>query len=185
MEKDINQAITVNDKQVIKVDYNKVLKDALAQLPKGAFLTVKKEERVNVMTIGWGTFGVMWGKPVLVIGVRPSRYSYQFLDMGTSFTVSIPLNQKLKKQLGLVGSISGRNVDKIAETKLVLKEGTSVNVPVILDCDLHFECKVVAKHQLIAEYVDSTIRERHYPEGDYHMIFYGEILDSYKTVINE
>lgn len=185
MEKDNNQAISLGEKQLVTVDYNRVLKDALAQLPKGAFLTVKKEEQVNVMTIGWGTFGVMWGKPVLVIGVRPSRYTYQFLDMGASFTVSIPLSQKLKKQLGLVGSTSGRTVDKIAQNKLTLKEGSAVNVPVIFDCDLHFECKVIAKHQLIPEYVDATIRERHYPDGDYHMIFYGEILQSYKAILKD
>lgn len=179
-EKNLNIASEREHLEINHVAYQKVLKEALPQLPKGAFLSVKKEDTVNVMTIGWGTFGVMWGKPVFVIGVRPSRYTYQFLDLGASFTVSVPLNQKLKKQLGLIGSKSGKNTDKIAQSQLTLRQGTSVNVPVIEECELHFECTVLAKHQLIPEYVDATIRERHYPDGDFHMIFYGEILDCYR-----
>jgi len=178
----MNNPTEDNVSEFKEIPYYKVLKDALTQLPKGAFLTVKQKEHINTMTIGWGTFGVMWGKPVLVIGVRPSRFSFQFLDLGLPFTVSIPLTQKLKKELGYVGSHSGKNLDKIKESELHLQNGLYVDVPTIKECQLHFECVIVAKNQLIPEYIDTTIRERHYPEGDFHMIFYGEIIGSYKIV---
>lgn len=164
-----------------KIPYNKYLKDALEQLPKGAFLTTKKDGIVNTMTIGWGTVGVMWGRPVFVVGVRPSRHTYEMIDNDTEFTVSIPLNQKMKAQLGFCGSKSGRDMNKFDECEITAIEAKEVDIPIIKECELHYECKVVSKHQLISEYMDNTIVERHYPEGDFHMIFYGEIKACYKT----
>lgn len=29
----------------------------------------------NFMTVGWGSFGVMWGKPFARVVVRPSRHT--------------------------------------------------------------------------------------------------------------
>lgn len=165
-----------------EVPYNRMLKDALAQVPKGAFLTVKKNGEVNTMTIGWATSGVMWGRNVFVIGVRPSRYTYGLIDMGDAFTVSVPVNQQLKKQIGYVGSRSGRDVNKFEESSLTPVQGMEVDVPIVGECGLHFECKVIAKHQLDPDFIDEVIKNRHYPEGDFHMIFYGEILKSYKIM---
>jgi flavin reductase (DIM6/NTAB) family NADH-FMN oxidoreductase RutF len=164
-----------------EIPYSKTLKDAMNQIPKGSFLTVKKNDEVNTMTIGWATAGVMWGRPVFVIGVRPSRYTYSFLEIGSEFSISVPLNQKLKKELGFCGSHSGKTINKFEECAISSHEGFKVKVPFVKECGLHFECRVVAKHQLIKEYMDETIIARHYPEDDYHMIFYGEIISCFKT----
>lgn len=168
-----------------KIPYNKYLKVALEQIPKGAFLTTEKDGKVNTMTIGWGTCGVMWGRPVFVVGVRPSRYTYQMIDNDMEFTISIPLNQKLKKKLAFCGTKSGRDVDKFKEIGLTAVKAKEVSVPIIQECELHYECKVVAKHQLISDLMDDTIVDRHYPEGDFHMIFYGEIKACYKSSVVE
>lgn len=175
--KDTNESINIKE-----IPYNRLLKDAMAQVPKGAFLSVKKDDEINVMTIGWATSGVMWGRPVFVIGVRPSRYTYSFLDLGKSFSVSVPLNQKLKKELGFCGTRTGRNTSKFEECNITPYEALDINVPIVKECGLHFECRVIAKHQLIKEYIDDTINQRFYPEDDYHMIFYGEIVKSYKVI---
>ena len=168
------------EKKLKEVDYNRYAKDALAQIPKGAFLTVKRDEEINTMAIGWGTIGSMWGRPVFVIGVRPSRHSFGFLEQGAPFTVSIPMNQQLKKQIGEQGTLSGKDINKYDESDLTLRDGLVVDVPVIEECELHYECRVIAKHQIIPEFVDDTIRARHYPDEDHHMIFYGEIVSCYK-----
>ena len=34
----------------------------------------------NLMTIGWGTQGIAWGKPVWAVMVRPSRYTYECIE---------------------------------------------------------------------------------------------------------
>ncbi len=53
-----------------KVNYNEYSKEALEQLKKGAFLTVKNDNRVNTMTIGWGNIGIIWNKPIFMVLVR-------------------------------------------------------------------------------------------------------------------
>ena len=164
-----------------EIPFTKALKDAMSQIPKGAFLTSRKDDEVNTMTIGWATSGVMWGRPVFVVGVRPSRHTYSFLEMGSEFTISVPLNQKLKKELGFCGSHSGKDMNKFDQCAITANKGYKTKVPFIKECGLHFECRVVAKHQLIKEFVDDTINERHYPEDDYHMIFYGEIVSCFKV----
>ena len=56
-----------------EIAYNQYAKETLEILSKGALLTVKSGEKVNAMTIGWGSIGFMWGKPVFMAMVRPSR----------------------------------------------------------------------------------------------------------------
>ena len=46
----------------------------------GAFLVVKdKKGKVNVMTIGWAMIGVVWGKPMMTVFVRPARYTHELI----------------------------------------------------------------------------------------------------------
>ena len=42
---------------------------------KGILLTTKGQTGVNTMTIGWGTIGIEWGRPMFVAYVRESRYT--------------------------------------------------------------------------------------------------------------
>ena len=51
-------------------------KDLMAQLIKGAFLTVSVDDEVNTMTIGWATIGHMWRLDVFMVAVRDSRHTF-------------------------------------------------------------------------------------------------------------
>ena len=62
----------------------------LQALKTGVLLTVKAGETVNTMTIGWGTLGIEWGKPIFTAFVRESRYTKELLDQNPEFTVNIP-----------------------------------------------------------------------------------------------
>lgn len=44
------------------IKFNELSKEMLQQLQKGAFLTVENGDKVNTMTIGWGSIGIMWNK---------------------------------------------------------------------------------------------------------------------------
>ena len=82
------------------------------QLGQGAFLTVRNGDVINTMTIGWGSIGIMWGKPVLMVPVRYSRVTYELLQTADEFTVMVPTNGTMKKELAFAGSKSCREVDK-------------------------------------------------------------------------
>ena len=53
----------------------------------GILLTTKSGDKVNTMTIGWGTIGIEWGKPIFVGYVRESRYTREMLDQNGEFTM--------------------------------------------------------------------------------------------------
>lgn len=85
-----------------------------------ALLTSGDKEKFNSMTISWGSMGTLWHKPVVTVYVKPSRYTYEFLKENDYFTVSFYENE-YKKMLGMMGSVSGRNIDKIKESGLTPK----------------------------------------------------------------
>ncbi|WP_139904407.1 flavin reductase family protein [Clostridium thermarum] len=147
---------------------------------KGAFLSVKHEDKANTMTISWGNIGYQWGKPIFSVMVRKSRYTHELLEKSGEFTVSIPLKDGLKKALDLCGSKSGRVVDKFEAANITAQEGRKVNAPVITHCDIYFECKVVYKHDMNAAMLSEDILNTSYIDGDLHTIYYGEIVDCYQ-----
>ncbi len=78
-------------------------------------LTVGAAEDFNSMTISWGGMGTMWHKPVLFLVVKPTRYTYEFLNRHEELTVSF-YAENYRKALGLFGSQSGRDIDKANAT---------------------------------------------------------------------
>lgn len=164
-----------------KVAYNEYLKEMTEVLPKGAFLTVKGDGELNTMTIGWGTVGYVWGKPVFTVLVRDSRYTYELMEKTDEFTVSIPLNGGLKEELAFCGKESGRDYDKITECNLTTIPGQRVDTPVIKGCELHYECKIRFKQRMDQDLdkFDGEYDDKWYPTDDYHTIYHGEIVDCY------
>jgi len=163
-----------------QVDIGQVADSILDQISKGIFLTVKDGGRVNTMTIGWGTFGRMWNRPVFMVMVRYSRFTYELIEKADAFTVSVPLNGKFKQALAVCGSKSGRDIDKFKECGLVAKPGQKVDTPVIDGCDIHVECRIVYKQPLAPEQLPKGIIDTSYKDGDFHVLYYGEILGVYE-----
>ena len=161
-----------------EVAYNDYAKELTEILSKGAFLTTKAEVAINTMTIAWGSIGFMWGKPVFMAMVRPSRFTYQCLEKSGEFTISVPFKD-MSKALGICGSKSGRDTDKISLANLTTVPGKKIATPVIGLCGLHYECKVVYKQAMSAEHLATHLQEKWYAEGNYSTLFFGEILATY------
>ena len=69
-------------------NYDKIIK----ALTNGAFLTVKdRAGNINTMSIAWATLGIAWKVPVLMVMVRPSRYTFGLIENADDFTVTFPL----------------------------------------------------------------------------------------------
>ncbi|MDR1160204.1 MAG: flavin reductase family protein [Syntrophomonadaceae bacterium] len=151
----------------------------LTHLPKGAFLTVAADGKVNTMTIGWGSIGHYWNKPIAMVMVRYSRYTYELIEKADSFTISLPLQSDLKKELSIAGSKSGRDIDKLAQLQLKAQAAKKIPSPVIEQCDLFYECRIVYKQPIDPEHLDPQIKQACYAQGDYHVLYHGEILASY------
>jgi flavin reductase (DIM6/NTAB) family NADH-FMN oxidoreductase RutF len=162
-----------------EITFQELSKDLLTQLVKGAFLTVKSEDKVNTMTIGWGTLGYIWNKPILMVPVRYARHTYSMIDQAESFSVSVPIDQDMKKALAFCGTKSGRDMDKIKESGLVLADSILIEAPIIAGCELHIECRIVYKQAMEPGNLSSDIRSSSYPNNDFHVLYYGEIVKAY------
>lgn len=81
---------------------------------KWALLSAGKKDSHNTMTISWGGMGTLWSKPVVTVYVKPCRYTYKFMNDNDFFTVSFYPEDR-KEALMLMGSKSGRDIDKDAE----------------------------------------------------------------------
>jgi flavin reductase (DIM6/NTAB) family NADH-FMN oxidoreductase RutF len=162
------------------VAYEDYSQQFLKQLPKGAFLTVKDRDLLNTMTIGWGSIGYIWQKPTLMVMVRYSRYTYELINKAKDFSVSLPSPGELKKSLAFTGTKSGRDIDKFKAANLTVQAAHYIESPVIGECGLIFECQLVFKQVMEPDNLDKSIRENCYPQDDYHVMYYGEILACYR-----
>ena len=148
-------------------------------MPKGILLTTKDGDKVNTMTIGWGTIGIQWGRPVFIAFVRDSRYTMERLNANGEFTVNVPLGEIDKKILGYCGTKSYRDTDKIADLGLTLEDPEVISVPGIKELPLTLECKVIYRQKQENDRIPADLYDRDDPAGDYHTAFYGEIVSAY------
>lgn len=163
--------------------------EIMKAMPKGILLTTKHNGQVNTMTIGWGMLGIEWGKPVFIALVRTSRYTHQLLEQTGEFTVNVPIGEVDGKILGFCGTRSGRDTDKIQQMQLTLEEPVSIDVPGIRQFPLTLECKVIYKQAQDLSKLGEDILNRYYPQNvdssapgnnsDYHIAYYGQILNAY------
>lgn len=158
-------------------------------LPGGILLTTKSGEKVNSMTIGWGTIGIDWSRPVFIAYVRESRYTKQMLEQNGEFTVNVPLDTVDRRTLSLCGRKSGRDMDKIQKLGLTLEDPLEISVPGIKELPLTLECRVIYKQQQDLSAIPEDILARYYPveedtlhpgsDRDYHIAYTAQILKAY------
>lgn len=150
--------------------------DPFTQIGKEwAALTVTDGEKINAMTIAWGSVGVMWGKNVFCCFIRDSRYSKEILDKSETFSVTF-FERSYKSALKYLGAVSGRDEDKIANARFNVNNNK--DVPFIDEGNLVFICKKLSATPMTAEqFCDAGIDSQWYSKGDYHTMYIGEIME--------
>ncbi len=141
-------------------------------------VSASRNRRPNVMAIGWGLIGNVWGIPMFVAAVRPSRYTHDLIEATKDFTVNVPA-KGMDDVVSTCGSISGRQVDKFKETGLIPMPSRKVKSPIIKQCIAHLECSVLYQFQIEKRRLPKQIKLRVYPHGNYHDIYFGRILKAY------
>lgn len=158
------------------VPYTTYLGQTLALMVDPGLLLVAADAQghANVMTIGWGTVGVIWGKPIFTVLVRPSRYTYGHLEASDSFTVCVP-SPEFYEAVNFCGTRSGRDHDKFETCDLTPLPSTQVSVPGIQGCPVIYECRTVHTNDVLPSTLAPSIRASAYAGGDFHRIYYGQI----------
>lgn len=129
----------------------------------------------NCMTVGWGSLGTMWGKPFAQVVVRPTRYTYQFMERYPTFTLCGFPNQ-YQRALEQLGTLSGRDGDKIAVAGLTPVAALQVAAPAFAEADMVIECRKMYWDDLSPEHFLEPDIDSHYPRKDYHRIYFGHIV---------
>ncbi len=142
-----------------------------------ALVTAGTPEHFNTMTIGWGGVGCLWRKPVATVYIRPSRYTYEFMEAHNYFTVSF-FAEEYRDALKLLGTKSGRDGDKVALSGLTpMAVGDSVTFE---QAQYTLLCKKIYCHDLESDKIPCEILEQFYEPGEQpHRVYYGEILGVY------
>jgi len=162
------------------IDYKDAFLPTMEALSRGGALVVSTDEdgRPSGMTIGWGSIGNVWWRPIFTVLVRPSRNTYRLIEATGEFTVNV-LPAELKDALAYWGKVSGRDEDKWAKTGLKPAPSRLVRAPIVEQGILHFECKVVHRHDMIPSNLAPELASTYYSQGDYHRIYHGQILACY------
>jgi len=161
---------TIDYSQLVINPYDLISRQSLV-LTSGSFA----EHAFNAMTISWGFLGVLWDKPCMLVAVRPTRFTYTFLERSSDFTVCA-FPPAFKRDVAYLGSHSGRDEDKIAKTHLTPIASTQVQTPCYAEAELILECHKIYWSDLDpAHFLDSSIFNN-YPRKDYHRLYIGEII---------
>ena len=139
-------------------------------------VTAGSQEKCNTMTASWGGLGVLWNKPVATAYIRPQRYTKQFLDENEYFTLSF-FGEEYRHQLGLCGSKSGRDVDKVKECGFKVRSGEG-GAPYFDQAQVVLVCRKGFVQQMDPANIPDDIKESVYPAQDYHYIYIGEIVEA-------
>ena len=98
-------------------------------------------EQANIITIAWvGT--VCSDPPAVSISVRPERFSHRLLVEGGEFVVNLPRADQAPI-VDFCGHVSGRDLDKWQACKLTQAAATKVGVPLIAECPVALECRII------------------------------------------
>lgn len=142
-------------------------------------LSAGNKEDMNAMTIAWGTMGELWSRPVVIVYVSTSRYTYEYMEKNQYFTVTAFPESK-RAALQYMGSHSGRDEDKITNAGLT-PEFTDLGNPIFKESNLAIECKIIYSEQFDKAKLPVDLREWYDNSGTgVHVMYIGEIINAWE-----
>lgn len=141
-------------------------------------LTGGNKDNFNTMTASWGQLGVLWNKNVLTCYVRPTRYTYGYIEDNECYTVSF-LGEEYRKALSFCGSHSGRDCNKAEETGLTPAEIDGCMT--FAESELVLVCRKLYSYDLKESgfLTDDGIPEKFFGSDPYHRAYIAEIVGVY------
>ena len=138
-----------------------------------ALVTAGNLKDYNTMTISWGGLGTLWSKPVATVYVKPIRHTYNYLEANDYFTVSF-YDDSYKKDLGVLGRLSGRDGDKVAQTSLkaeAIEESVTFS-----QAHTTLLCKKIYAQDLDVSQMPKDAIKNYYKTEAPHRMYIGEVI---------
>lgn len=141
---------------------------------KWALLTAGRKDKFNSMTISWGGLGTLWGKLVATVYVKPIRYTHDFMEQSEYFTISF-YEETYRKSLGLFGSLSGKDVDKVKAAGF--HPFTVGDAVTFREAHLTLLCKKIYRQDLDTSVMPRDVAEDFYETEAAHTMYIGEVME--------
>lgn len=147
-------------------------------------ITAGAKDNFNTMTANWGFIGELWFKDMVEVFIRQQRYTKEFVDREGRFTLCF-FPEEYKKTLTILGSKSGRDMDKIHASGLTPIELESGMVA-FSEAKLVIECRIVYSDTLDEKhFADHAVFDQCYANpnipGGIHTRYYAEIVKVYEN----
>lgn len=136
-------------------------------------VTAAKDGKVNTMTASWGGLGVMWGKNVAFLVIRPQRYTKEFIDAADTLSLTF-YDEDRRKDLSYLGTVSGRDEDKIGKVGYTVKfDG---DTPYFEEANTVMIVRKLYEQEYKSEcFIDKEADAKWYADKDYHTMYICEI----------
>ena len=145
---------------------------------KWMLITAGSADDCNTMTASWGGLGVIWGVPAATCYIRPQRYTKQYVDREEYFTLTF-FGEEYRKELTVCGTKSGRDVDKVKECGFTVKTA-ACGAPYFEEAELVLVCRKRFAQDMDPANIPEDVKEKCYPQEDYHTLYIGEIVEVLK-----
>ena len=143
----------------------------------GCLLTAGSINNYNTMTIGWGMIGTIWRKKTFIVYVKPSRYTYDFMENNEYFTVSF-YKDKYKEAMAYLGTKSGKDTNKVEDVNFHPIEVN--NCVTFKEAYYTIVCKKYYYTDINKDNVPGEAIDRYYKDNCLHRVYYGEIINEIK-----
>ena len=117
------------------------------------------DDKPNFMTVAW--CGIANGEPPMIsVAIRHQRYTLRGIRQNLTFSVNVP-STDLVRETDYCGLVSGAKVNKVEVCQFNVFYSELNNAPLIKQCPINLECKVVhildlGSHSLIVGRVEET-----------------------------
>jgi len=141
---------------------------------KWALVTAGTPEKFNSMTISWGGLGTLWGKAVATVYIRPTRYTYEFMEQNEYFSLSF-FPEENRAALRVMGTKSGRDVDKVALSGLTPVNSENGTVA-YKEAEVVLICRKMYAQDMDPNAMPAEVRERFYNGEAAHRMYIAEVV---------
>ncbi len=151
------------------------------ELPLNIFETAEKtglllagdEKKLNSMQVDNILMGRLWDQDVIAVGIKPLKYTKEFVDLNPTFSVNI-FDDSYSDEIKYIGSCSGRDVNKMAKSRLLTSSYRGT--PFYPEAKIVIFCKKVFAAELHENaFLSRDILNKYYIFKDFHTIYISEI----------
>lgn len=117
------------------------------------------DDKPNFMAVAWG--GIANSEPPMIsVAIRHTRHTLKGIRQNEAFSVNIP-SANMVREADYCGITSGAKVDKVEVCQFEVFYGKLGNAPLIEQCPVNLECKVIhildlGSHALVIGRIEET-----------------------------